>query len=68
MKSRNKIIFAVAAIAVSGLLIYAAKRQKKTQQMLAEISDQGYETAPDVIFPGKVKRYSKLKYGPVLPV
>jgi hypothetical protein len=68
MKARNKIIFTAAVIAVTGLLIYAAKRQKKTQQMLAEISDQGYETAPDIIFPGKEKRNSKLKYGPVLPV
>jgi len=68
MKTSNKIILATAAIAVTGLLIYAASRHKKTKKMLTEIADEGYETAPDVMFPGKEKRSSNLRYGPVLPV
>jgi len=67
MKTRNKIIFATAAVAVAGLLVYAASRHKKTKRMLSEISDEGYETAHDVLYPTKEKRSSKLKYGPVLP-
>ena len=67
MKTRNKIMLATAAIAVTGLLVYAASRHKKTKRMLTEIADEGYETAPDVMFPGKDKRNSKLQYGPVLP-
>lgn len=68
MKTRNKILLATAAIAVTGLLVYAASRHKKNKKMLSEISDEGYETAPDVMFPGKDKRSSNLKYGPVIPV
>ena len=67
MKTRNKIILATAAIAVTGLLVYAASRHKKTKRILTEIADEGYETAPDVMFPGKATRNSKLRYGPVLP-
>ena len=68
MKTRNKIILATAAIAVTGLIVYAASRHKKTNKMLTEIADEGYETAPDVLFPDKQKRSNKLQYGPVLPV
>ena len=68
MKKSNKIILATAAIAVTGLLIYAVSRHKKEKHMLREIADEGYETAPDVMFPGKEKRNNNLKYGPVLPV
>ena len=67
MKTTNKIILATTTVAVAGLLIYAATRHKKTKRMLTEIADEGYETAPDVMFPGKVKSNSKLQYGPVIP-
>ncbi|MEP7166160.1 MAG: hypothetical protein ABI741_15770 [Ferruginibacter sp.] len=67
MKTRNKILLASATIAVTGLLVYAASRHKKTKKMLSEIANEGYETAHDVMYPGKDKRNSKLKYGPVLP-
>jgi len=67
MKTRDKIILATAAIAVAGLFVYAASRHKKNKRMLNEIADEGYETAHDVLFPGKEKRDHKLRYGPVLP-
>jgi hypothetical protein len=67
MITRDKIIFATAAITIAGLVIYAAGRHKKNRRMLIEIADEGYETAPDVLFPDKVKRSSKLQYGPILP-
>ena len=68
MKTRNKIILATGVIAVTGLLLYATSRHKKTKRMLTDIAEEGYETAPDVLFPGKEKRNNNLKYGPVLPV
>lgn len=67
MKTRNKILLATAALAVTGLLVYAAKRHKKTKRMLHKISEEGYETASDVLYPGKERRNSGLQYGPVLP-
>ena len=66
MKTRNKVLFGAAAIAVAGLVIYASNR-KKTDHMLKQIADEGYETAHDVLFPDKEKRNKKLQYGPVLP-
>ncbi len=66
MKTSNKILLGVAAIAVAGLVVYAVKR-KKTHRMLDQIAEEGYETAPDVLFPNKEKRDRKLQYGPVLP-
>ena len=66
MKTSKKILLGVAAIAVAGLVVYAVNR-KKTNRMLEQIADEGYETAHDVLFPNKEKRNKKLQYGPVLP-
>ena len=66
MKTSNKILLGVAAVAVAGLVVYAANR-KKTHRMLEQIADEGYETAHDVLFPDNEKRNKKLQYGPVLP-
>ena len=66
MKTSTKILLGVAAVAVAGLVVYAANR-KKTHQMLEQIADEGYETAHDVLFPDNEKRNKKLQYGPVLP-
>ncbi len=66
MKTRDKIILGVAAAAAVGLIVYA-KRRHNTKKMLTQISDEGYETAHDVLFPSKEKRDKKLQYGPVLP-
>ena len=66
MKTSNKILLGVAAVALAGLVVYAANR-KKTHQMLEQIADEGYETAHDVLFPDNEKRNKKLQYGPVLP-
>lgn len=69
MKTSNKILFGVAAIAVAGLVVYASRsnRRKDHHEMLEQIADEGYETAHDVLFPDKKNRSSKLQYGPVLP-
>jgi hypothetical protein len=66
MKTSTKIVIGISAVAVVGLMIYSYRR-KKTCNMLIEVSNEGYETAPDVLFPNKGKRGSKLHYGPVLP-
>ena len=66
MKTSNKILFGVVAVAVAGLVLYTANR-KRAHRMLDQIADEGYETAHDVLFSDKEKRRLKLQYGPVLP-
>ena len=67
MKTSNKILLGVAAVAVAGIVVYAATHSKKTNRMREQVADEGYETAHDVLFPNKGKRDRKLQYGPVLP-
>lgn len=55
----------LAAIGTAALTVYLIRR-KNTRKMLTHISNEGYETAPDILFPGK-RGSSKLHYGPVLP-
>jgi hypothetical protein len=39
----------------------------KIRRKLKQVADNGYETANDVLFPGKTIKSSKLRYGPVHP-
>lgn len=66
MKTTNKIAYGFAAAALTGLIIYAVRRQN-TRRRVAEVSNEGYEMAADIIYPRKSKRFKKLHYGPVLP-
>ena len=65
MKNSSKIMI-LAAIGTAALTVYLIRR-KNTRKMLTHISNEGYETAPDILFPGKKRGGSKLHYGPVLP-
>ena len=67
MKNRSKITLALAAISTAALVIYVT-RCVKTKRMLVKVSDEGYETAPDIFFPGKGNTGKNLRYGPVLPL
>ena len=66
MKTSQKLIYGVAAIAFTSLLLYAARRTN-TKRRIAEVSNEGYETAADFLHPKTNKRFKKLHYGPVLP-
>jgi hypothetical protein len=66
MKKEVKILYSIAAIAATGLLVYAV-RKKNSVNRIAEVADEGYETAADVLHPKTNKRFKKLHYGPVLP-
>ncbi|MFC4263504.1 hypothetical protein ACFOWM_11475 [Ferruginibacter yonginensis] len=66
MKTSKKLIYATAAVALTGLIIYAI-RKKNTKNRVAQVADEGYETAADVLHPTKNSRFKKLHYGPVLP-
>jgi len=69
MKTSTKTMIGVAALAAVGVAIYMMtrdKRKERAKNRLARVSDEGYETAHDVLYPNKYKP-SKLQYGPVLP-
>lgn len=63
MGKTTKIIIGVAAVAVAGAIITIARKHKR-EKVLKIASDEGYETAHDVLFP-KHNRSRHLKYGPV---
>ncbi len=66
MKNSTKITLALAAISTAVIVSYAMQRLK-TRRMVAKISDEGYETAQDILYPGRIVTGKKLHYGPVLP-
>lgn len=67
MKNSSKITLALAVIGTAALVTYVT-RCVKTKRMLVKVSDEGYEMAPDILFPGKGNTGRDLRYGPVLPV
>ncbi len=66
MRRSTKIAFGISAVAVAGLIVYAA-RGVKTKRMLNKVSNEGYETAHDILYPQNGKRGKKLRIGPVIP-
>ncbi len=48
-------------------LLLLRKRNEEGQEMIRQVSDEGYETAHDILYPGKKHRSRHLRYGPVLP-
>ena len=66
MKTSKKLIFGAAAMAFTGLLVYVTRRAN-TKRRIAEVADEGYETAADLLHPKTNSRFTKIHYGPVLP-
>lgn len=67
MKTSTKILLGIAAVATTGTLIYLT-RYYNTHRRLMHISNEGYETAHDILYPKKYNRAKKLHYGPVIPI
>jgi hypothetical protein len=52
MRSKSGKIAIVAGLALTAILIYQLSRRKKeTRRKLSVVSDEGYETAEDILFP-----------------
>ena len=62
-KSTLPVILATIGVAVISILML---RRKKRKKMLTRVAEEGYETAADILYPGKSVS-SKLHYGPVIP-
>lgn len=66
MKISKIIGMGLAIVAVAGVAVYIVKKIER-KNMLNQIADEGYETAHDILFPGKTFASDKLQYGPVIP-
>ena len=67
MKNTSKITLGLAAIGAAAIVIYIVRRIN-IKRMLVQVSDEGYETAHDILFPGKSNAGNESRYGPVLPI
>jgi hypothetical protein len=70
MKLSTKIIIGITATAAlaSATSIYLQNaRRKRNKRMLHLVSNEGYETAGDILFPKREGPDKGLHYGPVLP-
>ena len=68
MKATNKrIIVGIGLIAAAGMIIYLRRRRRTNliNELKAEqVSEHGYETAHDILFPKKPRRIKKHRYNP----
>jgi len=66
MKLSTKVFYLLGSVALGGLMVYAA-RTFKARHITRKVSDEGYETANDILFPNYNRSNDKLHYGPVIP-
>lgn len=68
MKATNKrIIAGIGLIALAGVIIYLRRRYQSNvmDELKAEqVSEHGYETAHDILFPNKGRRIRKHRINP----
>ena len=64
MKQTLKFVTGIAVIAGVGYLLI---RRANHRRELANVSDNGYETAHDVLYPHKKAKHKKVHFGPVIP-
>ena len=67
MKLLQKIALGFAVAAAAVIIVYITTERSNKKRMLNQIADEGYETAQDVLFPGKNIEGKRLHFGPVLP-
>lgn len=53
-----KIALGIASTIALGFLVYKIQRNS-CEKMLVNISDAGYETAFDILYPQKIRRYKR---------
>ena len=60
------ILIIMAVTAVSAPLVLYMVRRIQSSKMRRKIAAEGFETAMDVLYPHKRRRFSKYRMGPVL--
>ena len=65
MKKASKITLGLLAVTAAGLLVYRLRR-RSAHRRLQSISNEGYETATDILYPARRGDGQEI-YGPVLP-
>lgn len=67
MKKQKRIVIGAAVLtSVAAALITVVALAKEKKRVAVMVSEEGYETARDILYPGK-RGYGKLHYGPVIP-
>ena len=64
MKKSLRVFAGLAILAAASIYII---RRINTRRALERVADDGYETAHDVLYPGKEIRSRKVHYGPIHP-
>jgi predicted nucleic acid-binding protein len=61
----NKIVLTgIIAIGAVGLIIYATHKSttRRTERILDQVAEEGYETAHDILYPLKAQRLKKYRW------
>ncbi|RYY67512.1 MAG: hypothetical protein EOO12_00825 [Chitinophagaceae bacterium] len=66
MKRATTITLSLLAVAATTVLLTRGLRRRRITRMQTAIAEEGYETAPDILYPGRRKPNDGF-YGPVLP-
>ena len=66
MKTYSKITLGAAALVFTAIMI-ANKKKVIIKKQISEISNEGYETAADILNLKNGKPLKKMHFGPVLP-
>ena len=66
MKRLAQALLLISSVAVASGSLYLITGILARKMRLHKISDEGYETAHDILYPYRIDKY-KLHFGPVLP-
>ncbi|RYY89924.1 MAG: hypothetical protein EOO15_04740 [Chitinophagaceae bacterium] len=66
MKRVTTITLSLLAVAATAFLVGYLSRTRRVTRMRTAIAEEGYETAPDILYPDR-RRHNDELYGPVLP-
>lgn len=62
------VMVGLASATVTGVICELGRRNKMMKRLL-KVSNEGYETAPDIVYPNRLHedQPDDLKYGPYIP-
>ena len=66
MKLSFTILAGIGVLTITAAVVMVAKGFNQGRR-LSHVSNEGYETAHDILYPDKNLRRNRLHYGPVLP-